>query len=218
MLTSYLTQVSLLLHDPTFIYFSQTTLTSYINEARNRVAQDTKCLRQLVGYSQGISLPLTQGTDFYVPQTFLPNGLGVQLVDVMGVTIWWGTMRVKLTYLPFTQFDANFRRWSNYTGRPVCFTRMGANNIVFGPNPDQAYQTDWDICVIPNALVSDSTVEQLPVPFQESVQYYAAYKAKFQEQALGESQIFLKQYTQNLQWCMRGFMTRVIQNPYRIGA
>lgn len=218
MLSVYLTQVSLLLHDPTFLYFSQSTLTSYINEARNRVAQDTKCLRQLVGYSMGTSLPLTVGQDFYTPQTFLPGTVGPSLVDILGISIWWGTMRIKLTYLPYTQFDANFRRWSTYQGRPVSFTRMGANNVVIGPPADQAYQTDWDVAVIPQALVSDSTTEQLPVPFQESVQYYAAYKAKWQEQAMGEAQIFLKQYAQNLAWCLRGFMTRVIPNPYRIGA
>lgn len=218
MLTSYQTQVSLLLHDPNFQYFTQPVLSGYINEARNRVAQDTKCLRQLYGLSTGVTtFTLTQGQDFYVPQTLL-GALGPQLVDVMGITIWWGTQRVKLVYYPYTQFDAQFRRYSTYQGRPVAFSRMGANNIVIGPPADQTYPMDWDIAVIPNALVSDATTEQIPVPFQEPIQYYAAFKAKFQEQALGEANIFKQQYVSNLAWCARSWMTRIIPNPYRIGA
>jgi hypothetical protein len=211
-LTQYTTQVQRLLHDLTFQYWSQPELSDYINEARNRVAQDTKCLRQLVA-----GLTLTAQTEFYVPQTFIPAPLGAQLVDVMGITIYWGTQRIKLGYLSYTRFDAWYRQYQNYYQRPQCYTRMGANTVWLGPNPDQNYVTDWDIAVIPNALVSDSTPEQIPVPFQEPVQYYAAYKAKWKEQAQGEAQIFLTQYNQMLRWCARGFMTRIEPNPYRIG-
>jgi hypothetical protein len=215
-LTTYQTQVSRLLHDPLFQFWSQTELADYINEARNRVAQDSLCLRQLVGQSTGPDILLTIGQDFYTPQTLL-GAIGPNLVQVLGITIWWGTFRIKLSYYPYTQFDANFRRYSTYQGRPVAFTRMGANNVVIGPPPDQAYSTDWDISVIPNPLVSDSSVETMPVPFQEPVQYYAAYKAKWKEQAQGEALLFQKQYIQVLQWCLRGFASRTIPNPYRIG-
>lgn len=216
-LTSYQSQISLLLHDPNNQYFTLPILQGYINEARNRVAQDSKCLRMLIGQSTGVPLNLIPGQDFYTPQTFI-TGQGQYLVDVMGISIWWGTQRIKLGYKSYTEFDAIFRGLSTYTGQPRCFTRMGANNVVVGPAPDQAYPTDWDIAVIPAPLVSDATVEQIPVPFQEPVQYYAAFKAKFQEQALGEANIFKAQYTQNLSWCSRAFVTRIIQNPYRIGA
>lgn len=216
-LSTYQTQVSLLLHDPNFQYFTQSVLTSYINEARNRVAQDTKCLRQLVGTSNGDNFPLIEGQDFYVPQTFL-GSYGPYIIDVMGISIWWGTLRIKLSQLSYTQFDANLRRYATYQGRPAAFARMGAANIVIGPPADQDYPTDWDVCMVPQPLVSDSTAEQLPVPFQESVQYYAAFKAKFQEQAMGEAALFQQQYTQNLRMCLRSFVTRIIPNPYRIGA
>jgi hypothetical protein len=212
-LAFYTSQVQNLLSDSTFAYWSQPQLTSYINEARNRVAQDTKCLRQLV---TGISL--TAQTEVYTPQTLLGATIGPSLVDVMGITLYWGTQRIKLLYMPFTKFDAWYRRYQTYYMRPSAFTRQGANQIWFGPNPDQAYVTDWDVAIIPQPLVTDATVEQIPVPFQEPVQYYAAFKAKWKEQAQGEAQIFLQQYTATLRWCARGFMTRVIPNPYRVGA
>jgi hypothetical protein len=210
-LTFYQTQVSRLLHDPNFQYFSQTVLTDYINEARNRIAQDTKALRQLV-----TGLTLVQGQEIYSPQSFL-SSVATQVVDVMGISIYWGTSRIKLGYLPFTSLDAYYRRWQVFQSRPVAYSKVGANTIFIDPPPDQAYVSDWDVAVIPNALVSDSTPEQLPVPFQESVQYYAAYKAKYQEQALGESKIFLAAYVQNLAWCARSFNQRTIPNPYRVG-
>jgi hypothetical protein len=215
-LNAYLTQVQRLLHDLTYQYWSQSELGDYINEARNRVAQDTKCLRQLAT-NAALGLTLTAQVESYTPQTFLPSPLGSQLVAVMGITIYWGTERIKLRYLPFTRFDAMTRSYQSYYQRPVFFSRMGANIIWIGPNPDQNYPCDWDIAVIPNALVTDATVEQIPVPFQEPVQYYAAYKAKWKEQAQGEAQLFLQQYNATLTRCARGFMQFIQPDPYRIG-
>jgi len=210
-LTTYTTQVQRLLHDTSGNYWPVTELTDYINEARNRVAQDSKCLRQLV-----TNLSLTAQQEQYVPQTFI-GALGPQLVDVMGITLYWGNQRVKLNRYAYTTFDAMFRPYSNYYQRPVAFCRMGATLVWLGPNPDQSYVTDWDVAVVPNALVSDATVEQIPVPFQEPVQYYAAFKAKWKEQAQGEAAIFMQQYKSMLQMCYRGFATFAFTNPYAIG-
>ena len=38
-----------------------------------------------------------------------------------------------------------------------------AVQILIGPMPDQAYPVDIEVAVVPNLLVSDSTVEQLPI-------------------------------------------------------
>jgi hypothetical protein len=211
-LSTYQNQIALLLHDPNYQLFTQSVLTGYINEARNRVALDTNCLRQLAA-----GLSFTAGVEAYTPQSFL-GALGPYFAQVLGITVYWGTQRIKLNQYSYTQFDANFRRYQTYQGRPVAYARLGANNIYIGPNPDQNYTTDWDISVVPAPLVSDASVEQIPVPFQEPVQYYAAYKAKFQEQAMGEAAIFKQQYLQNVMWCARAWTTRVIPNPYRIGA
>lgn len=209
-LTTYTKQVQRLLHDTSGNFWKQPELTDYINEARNRVAQDSKCLRQLV-----TSIALTANVDNYVPQTLL-GSVGASLIDVMGITLYWGTQRVKLDYYPFTKFDAMFRPYQNYYQRPVAFSRMGGSLVWLGPNPDQAYVTDWDVAVIPDPLVDDTTVDELPIPFQEPVQYYAAFKAKWKEQAQGEAAIFMQQYSAMLKMCYRGFMTRVITNPYNL--
>lgn len=208
-LNTYITQCRRMLHDANGAMWPDSELTDYINEARNRIAQDTKCLRQVV---TGVNLPAGQET--YVPQTVLGGTLGPLLVDVMGISIYINNTRIKLQYLAYTEFDARMRYWVNYQQWPVAFSRIGATIIYVGPIPNQIYVSDWDVAVNPNALVSDATVEQIPVPFTDSVKYWACHLAKFKEQALGETQIFEDKYTRNLRRAVRSFMTRVIPNPY----
>lgn len=214
-LATYLQQVQQnLLHDPNGLLWTGTEVTGYINEARNRVCQDTKCLRQVVFSSANPGMVFSQGVEFYTPQTFLPAPLGANLVDVMGISVIVNNERLKLQYLPYTQLDAFVRGWVNFQDWPAAYSRVGATGIVIGPVPNQNYPTDWDISVIPPPLVSDATPEQIPVPFTEPVQYYAAYKAKLKPQAQGEAKYFLDLYGDILKRCALAWMTRVVKNPY----
>jgi hypothetical protein len=211
-LATYTLQVQRLLHDLNFQFWQQPELTDYINEARNKVAEDSKCLRQLV-----TGLNLTAQTEVYTPQSFI-GALGTQYLDVMGITLYFGTLRYKLGQLSFTNFDARFRRYQFNFQRPVCFARQGAAQVWFGPNPDQVYVTDWDIAIIPAALSGAvNEVETLPIPFQSPVKYYAAHLAKFKEQAQGEAEIFKQAYWTRLKEAYRSFQTRIIPDPYSIG-
>ena len=215
MLNTYLTQVQRLLHDLNNQYWPVAELTDYCNEARNRIAQDTKCLRQIV---PGMSLTAQQ--ESYNPQTLIAQvnaTLAPQLVGVQRIYLYWGTQRLSLGYIPFDRLSAWLRPWQTYYQRPTTFSRVGANLIYFAPNPDQVYTIDMDVSVIPNALTSDATVEQIPVPFQEPVQYYAAYKAKWKEQAQGEAEIFKQQYLQTLRWCYGAFQQTIVPSAYRTG-
>jgi hypothetical protein len=208
-LTSYQTQVQRLLHDTSANFWPLPELTDYINEARNRVAQDTKCLRQLV-----TGLALTAGVEAYNPQSFIPAPTGPLVIDVMGITVYWGNTRRKLGYLAFTEFDPQYRYWNQLQSIPEAYTRMSPTIVFVGPAPDQAYTSDWEVAVNPTPLIDNTTVDQLPVPFQEPVQYYACYKAKYKEQSMGESQMFLRDYGRNLALCCRAWMTRLVPNPY----
>lgn len=220
-LLTYTTQVQRLLHDTSGTFWpafnsspAGTELTDYINEARNRVAQDTKCLRQLVTNAT-YGLTLTQGVEAYNPTTFLPAAIGPLVIDVMGITVYWGNTRQKLEYKAFSEFDALYRYWNQLQSIPNSFTRMSPIQILIGPMPDQNYSCDFEVCLNPTKLVDDTTVDQIPVAFTEPVQYWATYKAKFKEQSLGECEIFKKEYFQSLLRSQRAYMTRVLANPYR---
>jgi hypothetical protein len=211
-LSSYITQVRRLLHDKNGQYWSDTDLTDYINEARNRVCKDSRCLRI---NAEGI-VTLTQGVEKYpLSSVVLPSyASGWTIIDVMGVTVLWGTTRIKLAYLNWSRFDAQFRYWSNMQSRPICFSRMGTLDVYVGPVPDQSYTSDWDLACIPPALSSDSTPEPIAEPFTTPVKYYAAYLAKFQEQALGEAKMFGDMYTGQIRKESSAYMGRVIEQPY----
>ena len=213
-LNAYITQVQQLLHDLSASFWTTTQLTNYINLARNRVAQDSKCLRQLI-----TGIPLQQGVESYaiatIQASYAPT---IAIIDVMGIDVYQASnTRWSLDYMPWTQFNAVYRSNVSTQSTPECYTRMGALQVYFGAIPDQAYLTDWCVAINPAPLTSDATPEPIPPPFQDCVQFFAAYMAKFQEQAMGEAAIFEKEY---LKWAVRAsrsFMTRVIPQPYLSG-
>lgn len=215
-LDTYLSQVQdNLLHDPNGLLWSTAEVTGYINEARNRICQDTKCLRQILLSSVYPQLQFNQGQEFYTPQSFLPAPYAGNLVDIMGISVVVNNERLKLQYYPYTQFDAFIRGWVNFQDWPAAFTRIGGNQICVGPVPNQNYPCDWDVSVIPVPLVLDTDPEPIPVPFTEPVQYYAAYKAKLKPQAQGEAKYFLDLYDEIKKRCLIAWATRIVQNPYR---
>jgi hypothetical protein len=215
-LAQYTLQVQRLLHDPNFQYFQQAELTDYINEARNRVCKDTRCLRcQAPG-----GLTLTAGVEQYLISAISLSAspiafTGCTPVDVMGVTVIWGSTRIKLGYDDWTRFDAKYRYWTNMQSRPVGFTRVGGLSIYIGPQPDQTYVADLDVSLIPPPLVTGVyDTELIPEPFTTGVQYYAAYKAKFRQQAMGEAKLFHDMYIAQMKRETVAFMQRIIPDPY----
>ena len=207
-LQTYITQVQRLLHDPNGNFWPVPELIDYINDGRNRIAADTKCLRAL---QTGITL--TAGQELYQILTILP-AVANQVVDVMGITVYWGNERYKLLYKSFSEFDAWVRPWQLYQSRPAAFTRMGGTQIYLGPIPDQAYVTDWDVAINPTPMVLTTDTEIIPAAFQDPIQYWAAFRAKYKEQAYGESDMFEKRYAREGLRAARAFMTRVLPNPY----
>ena len=215
-LNTYIDQVQDLLHDPGAQMWTLPQLKNYINEARNRVAQDTKALRQVISNSAyPTQMVFKQGIEFYNPQVFLPSPFGGNLVDVLGVSITVNNERLRLVYKPYTFIDAMLRSWVNYQQWPQFWTRLSPIQICIAPVPNQDYITDWDIAVNATPLVNDNTVDDMPVPFQEPVQYYAAKKAKINQQSQGESAFFQAEYERVLRQCARSYMQRIIQDPYQ---
>ncbi len=211
-LTAYTTQVQRLLHDPNFQFYQQNELTDYINEARNRVCKDSRCLRTYVPSA----FTATQGVEQYLFTNISPpvSLTGYTLIDIMGATVIWGQTRIKLAYMPWTRFDANMRYWTSMQSRPVAYTRLGTQSIFLGPTPDQSYQVDLDVSLIPPPLVTDATVEPIPEPFTSPIKYYAAYLAKFREQAMGEANLFHTEYLNSIKREAAAFMGRIIPDPY----
>jgi hypothetical protein len=214
-LDTYNARTRRLLTDGGKQYWSDHDLTDHINQARVRVAGDTKCLRQLI---TGITLP--QGQEAYnIVQTVnagTPPLLGPNVVEVIGVTIYWGNMRVKCINRPWTEQDAKLRIFQTYITRPGSVAMMGANTIYLNPVPDQNYNSDWDVVVVPPPLMNSSDMEVLPVVFQTPVPYYAAHLAKYTEQSMSESDIFYRKYGDELKAANWAFFGARWRAPYRV--
>ncbi len=178
------------LKDSTFQYWTQADITAYINEAIQRVAVDGGPFRYVLTFA------LTAGQHTYaltapgVPAT--PAGtVGFQeTIGLYGISLIMGARRIPLKNPSYRQLMAFINQYTLAEGPPQSWARLGANQIVFGSIPDQAYTTEWDCKVIPNKLVATGDTDPTPYPFSEAVPYYAAYLAKIQQQQYQEAARF----------------------------
>jgi hypothetical protein len=89
-LSSYITEVQRLLHDANSVFWSTSELTDYINDARERVARDTGCLRTLQITATPISSTGVPATVWTAGATvtagqFVFNNIFIYEVTVSGV-------------------------------------------------------------------------------------------------------------------------------------
>lgn len=212
-LSDYVFEVRLLLHDATGRMYTDEQVIWAVNKGRERVARDTCCVRFLqTNADYGITT--TTGVEVYNVYNYLP--LGPVTVDVLGVSIYWGNQRVKLNYYPYNMFDAQLRPWQQYQALPAAFSRY-TGNVYIGPKPNQDYAWDWDTALVPQEMFDDTTPEQLPIPFQNPVPFYAAYLLKQYEQSFGESGNFMTQYQAQRTNAMSTWQRRTFESSYPIG-
>lgn len=208
-LNDYITETRRLLHDVNGNFWTTAELTDYINDARGHTVQDSGCRRKLQTYT------LTVGVETI---NFSDLDEGNNTIDVLNINLYWGDSRWPMYYMAWTDFNAQLRFWQNYNGRPIGFSMYGPKTIYIGPKPDQAYEIELDTVVLPDPLVTGSEEEtQIPSPFFEAVAYYAAHKAKYQEQSYGESEIFKQEYTKQVIGALNSTFTRRIPSPYSSG-
>ena len=204
-LSSEILDTRRLLHDANGNYWSDAELTDYINAARYRVVADTGCNRVLQTFS------MVTNQEVYA-LTSLPQG--VNTIDILNLSVLWGSTRITLNYMPFTEFNAKMRAWQTFVSRPAVWTRYGQGQVYVGPVPDQAYVSEWDTVCVPAALANPSDSETVVFPYSEGIPYYAAYKAKYKEQSYDEAQLFHDEYQRKIQVAIRSAMTRRIPTVY----
>lgn len=203
-ITDYITQTRRLVHDASAQFWTDTELIDYINAGRNAVVSDTGCNRILQSFS------LSANTETYA-YTVLPQG--ALTIDLINITILWGTQRVPLDYMAFTEFNAKLRGWQTFVGRPTCFTTYGNQSVKIGPIPDQTYPAEFDTIVLPFQMTAGSpTQDTLVYPFTDPVPYYAASQAKEKTQDKEEAAQFMQQYGQKAMRAVKASFTRRLRS------
>ena len=142
-------------------------------------------------------------------------------LDVLSITVnWGGNTFVMLDFAYFTKFQAGARYYRASTGQPSLWSKGppagtgGGDYFYIFQIPSQSYQTDIDAVVLPNALIDDTTAEQLTYPYTDLVQYYAAYLAKYKQQQMDESARFLSIYDELMCRGTAARYQRRIPSPY----
>lgn len=225
-LADYLAATRRLLHDASGQFWGDTELQAYINEARVRVVRDTGCYRKLQ------SLALTANKEIYTFATDFP--LGVDTIDVLGVSVIWGQTRIACAYLAWSEFQARVRSWTLQVGQPSVFSVYGQSEVYFGYVPDQTYPAEADTVVAPPSIVTNPgdlpavgtigcaaatvTSEVIPIPFTSPVPFFAAHLAKFKEQSYTDAKTYQDQYEQECLRAIGSSFTRRIRNPYGGGS
>jgi len=207
-LSDYITECRRLLHDANGNFYSDSELTDYINQGRVRLVRDTGCLRtyQTSSVAQNQEVLLTSS---------LPSGTST--LDIINFNLIWGNTRIALQYMPFTDFNARLRYYQNYQGRPIAYSMYGQTSIYLGPVPDQTYSVELDTVIMPTALTTAAPTETIPDPYTTPVAFYACHKAKYKEQAYGESEIFSQEYKNQVKAVLASVFTRRITTPYLMG-
>lgn len=127
---------------------------------------------------------------------------GVQAVlGAMSIAAQWGagnSYKPTLDRMVWSQFQAYCRIWSNsaqsFPSVWATYGVGGAGSFYLFPIPSQALSLDIDAYCRPINLVDDTTVEALPYPWTDAVQYYAAYLAFNNSQRQADSDRMFKQY------------------------
>lgn len=115
-----------------------------------------------------------------VPIESLP---GVQsILSLRSIQMIWGTTWAwTCARCGFTKYQSLIKQYvQQFQAPPVYGCQFGQGvdgTIHLFPRPNQAYQMVWDVSCLPIDLEDDLSVEAIPDPWRNAVQFYAAHLA-----------------------------------------
>lgn len=177
-----------LVHDPNGDYWNAAFVENAVNKAiqeRDKVTGGNRTL---------LTFTLTAGDGTY---TFADLGatLGhTRICDVVSVTILFNGLRLILDQKSYTDLIAQELCMTNYRDVPRAMCRYGANTVIMGPLPSQAYSSEWDLAIFASGSLSGSDSDPLPYPYDEPVPYYAASLCKTNMRAWDEADGFMAEF------------------------
>lgn len=180
MLSSYVAQTQRLLHDPNGTLYPVPSLNVYVNEARQQIAIESQSVRGLIFYN------LAANTQTVALSALTPAA-GVQAIFAYR-QIWSGTVNLSIrdwTYFASYLLDAG----AGLISRDCSQFGDGLNAVIYTSPVGTALQVlRIDAVGLPIDLVDDTTLEALPVPWQNCVKYFAAYLAYLNSQRLPDAE------------------------------
>lgn len=176
-LSDYIKQVQLLLGDLSETNYNRFDLIDYINEGRSQLAAESGCVRLVPSNNNTVT-----GQELYPFSGVALSTPGASsIIAIRGITIVWNTFRYTVSRVSFSKYQALVRTYANnFTDVPRVGTQFGQGvngSVYLYPIPNAVYPMEWDCSCDVSPLATDADVELIPVPWNISIQYYAAYKA-----------------------------------------
>lgn len=200
-LQDYLTRARLYLRDSQATFWQDSQLITYTNQARVDVVRDTGATRAYVSFAS------TPGKERYffetdlLPQVLAQNLPAQSIFIVNSISAELNpTLRYKLNYLPFTQFDALYRTIP-YNYIPGIWTMYDYHSFFVAPVPSAAYVMDVDLVYYPTPLQANSDQEKaLPDFLSDMVALGTCYWAFKYERNEEMSLVYQQTYTRELSY------------------
>ena len=129
------------------------------------------------------------------------SGVG-SILAVKSISMLYDNYRYSLPVYSFSVYQAHIRRFPyQYSYVPTVASQYGQGtngSLYLYPIASQAYQMELDCFCLPAPLVNDSSVELIPLPWSDSIPYFAAYLAFLQMQRLNDARAMLDLYDKML--------------------
>jgi hypothetical protein len=108
------------------------------------------------------------------------SGVG-SIFAIKSVSVIYANQRFSLPCYSFSTYQAYVRQFPyQYTYVPTIMSQYGQGtngSLYMYPIANSNYQFEADCFCLPTDLADDSTVEAIPLPWADSIPYYAAYLA-----------------------------------------
>lgn len=189
MLTAYQTAVENLLHDPSNQFFSLTNITTWINSARQQLAQDAECCRGVASFTT------TAGQTVQALSAITSMPSGASQVVVPRILFYNGVPLEGRPWEWFSEFYLN--QPGAVDGDPAVWSQLiigSTGDIYFYPPATSGLTVYVDSVLLPIDLATDSDPELIPYPWTDAVPYFAAYLAFLSAQRTQDAQAMWQLY------------------------
>lgn len=142
------------------------------------------------------------------------------ILGIQGVSVSWGSLRPTLKRADFSWLQAQLRSYPIMQNYPDVWAQYGqgvAGTMYLFPIPSQVAQMEWDCYCSVLDLSSGQTVDAIPEPFCEAVQYWAAHLGFLSAQRPADASQMESLFNSEMLTARAGVSTATVPSFYPMG-
>ena len=223
MLNEYIAETQNHLNDSLGQFFSTSTLTTYVNRARRRIASASGCCRVLIKAKTQANQQEYKFSEWTSIAQMSPGIREILAVRSLAIAIGPGSGAWKPLWnrIVWTDWQARFgiwnRAWLGSISYPGFYAQygFGTNGSIFlAPIPSQVQPMELDCSCLPMPLENDDDVEAIPEPWVDAVSYFSAWLCLVQQQRREDAAAMLQIFAMELPFCASVVAPSMPQAPY----